>query len=336
MQEVERWITEAVVRNPVALSTELAEHFKVSRASAATALRKLTTNGWLVRHGTTRPFYTLGAKRRISRVYKLEGLDEHLAWDQNFAPFIDAAQNIRNICHHGLTEMLNNAIDHSAGSLVYVSIWQDELNVSIVIADNGIGIFERIRSSLALPDLRLALLELSKGKLTTDPDRHTGEGIFFTSRMFDRFIIEANGLRYTHDTNSTHDWLLEKEQFESDDGTWLHMSIPLASARTTKEVFDSFTSGPDDFSFDKTVVPVRLARLGNENLISRSQAKRLITRFERFRTVILDFRDVPEIGQAFADELFRVFTNAHPEVKLIPMDTAPPVEQMIKRATAGN
>lgn len=335
MWEVQRWITEAVIRNPVGLSMELAEHFNVSRATAAAALRKLADEGWIIRHGTTRPYYSLGAKRRTSRVYGLPGVDEQLVWEKDFAPLFELAPNVRNICHHGFTEMLNNANDHSAGTLVYVSMWQDGQDVSVVIADNGIGIFERIRGALDLPDRRLALLELSKGKLTTDPDRHTGEGIFFTSRMFDHFVIEANGLQYTHDTNSTHDWLLEKEQFGGDAGTWVRMAMSLSSTRTTVEVFDAFTSGPDDFSFDKTVVPVRLARLGNENLISRSQAKRLITRFERFRTVILDFKDVPEIGQAFADELFRVFARQHPEVKLIPMDSAPAVTKMITRVTEG-
>lgn len=209
-------------------------------------------------------------------------------------------------------------------------MWQDDDEVSIAIADNGIGIFERITSSLGLPDRRLALLELSKGKLTTDPDRHSGEGIFFTSRMFDRFVIEANGLHYTHDTTFSHDWLLEEDFGE--DGTWVRMAMPITSARTAKEVFDNFTSGPEDFSFNKTVVPVRLARLGNENLLSRSQAKRMIQRFENFKTVVLDFQGVPEIGQAFSDELFRVFVKSHPEVMLLHVNAAPDVESMISRA----
>ncbi len=35
-------------------------------------------------------------------------------------------------------------------------------------------------------------------------------------------------------------------------------------------------------------------------------------RFERFQTVVLDFTGVEEIGQDFADEVFRVFQRAHP------------------------
>lgn len=299
------------------------------------ALKKLVAEGWIVREGTTRPLYSLGARRLVSRSYGLPGVDEQVVWEKDFAPYFSLSQNVQNICHHGFTEMLNNANDHSSGSSVSIGMLQDEHFVSITISDDGMGIFERITSSLGLPDRRLALLELSKGKLTTDPDRHSGEGIFFTSRMFDSFIIEANGLHYTHDTQIQLDMLLEEDRLAAEQGTRVRMSIPLSNTRTTKEVFDRFTSGPDDFSFNKTVVPVRLARLGNENLISRSQAKRLIQRFERFSMVVLDFQGVPEIGQAFADELFRVFVRQHPDVSLLYVDAEAQVEQMIRRAKSG-
>ena len=42
-----------------------------------------------------------------------------------------------------------------------------------------------------LLDERHAILELSKDQLTTDPARHTGDGIFFTSRMFDSFDLQT-------------------------------------------------------------------------------------------------------------------------------------------------
>jgi hypothetical protein len=97
-------------------------------------------------------------------------------------------------------------------------------------------------------------------------------------------------------------------------------------------VIDQFSSGPDEYSFARTIVPVRLARIGDEDLVSRSQAKRLLQRVERFRHVVLDFHSVGTIGQAFADEIFRVFANAHPEVELIPNHATPEVQQMIRRA----
>ena len=79
---------------------------------------------------------------------------------------------------------------------------------------------------------------------------------------------------------------------------------------------------------------MRLAQYGDEQLVSRSQAKRLIARFDRFKKVILDFKGVQEIGQAFADELFRVYANEHRDVELIPDNMTDQVQRMWLRAVA--
>ncbi|MFT4256452.1 MAG: STAS-like domain-containing protein [Pseudoxanthomonas sp.] len=110
------------------------------------------------------------------------------------------------------------------------------------------------------------------------------------------------------------------------------MQIATDSPRVIKDVFDEYSSGPDDYAFARTVVPVRLAKVGDENLISRSQARRLLQRVENFRHVVLDFAEVGGIGQAFADEIFRVFVNAHPDVELLAIHAVPEVQQMIRRA----
>ena len=93
-------------------------------------------------------------------------------------------------------------------------------------------------------------------------------------------------------------------------------------------------NAPEDFDFSKTLVPMKLARLGQEQLISRSQAKRLVARFDYFKTVTLDFEGIEEIGQAFADELFRVYRLAHPTIELEPINMTRQVEQMWLRAVA--
>jgi hypothetical protein len=110
------------------------------------------------------------------------------------------------------------------------------------------------------------------------------------------------------------------------------MEIAVDSKRTDREVFEAFSSGPDEYAFAKTVVPVRLARIGDENLVSRSQAKRLLQRVDRFRHVVFDFEGVERIGQAFADEIFRVFALEHPTVELAAIHATPEVQQMIRRA----
>ncbi|MHB8254030.1 MAG: STAS-like domain-containing protein [Acidiferrobacter sp.] len=167
------------------------------------------------------------------------------------------------------------------------------------------GIFKKIQTALGLLDERHAVLELSMGKLTTDPNHRSGEGIFFCSRMFDAFNILSGGVYFSHTFRETKDWILEHE---STGRTIVWMELNNHTSRTDKAIFDQYTSG-DDYGFNKTVVPVRLAQYGNEKLISRSQAKRLLARIERFKVVILDFSEVDMIGQAFADEVFRVFAH---------------------------
>ncbi|MEW8623545.1 MAG: STAS-like domain-containing protein, partial [Candidatus Thiodiazotropha endolucinida] len=70
----------------------------------------------------------------------------------------------------------------------------------------------------------------------------------------------------------------------------------------------------------------------NEKLVSRSQAKRLLARIERFQYVIFDFEGVSAIGQAFADEIFRVYAQNHSDIVLLPDNMVPNVEKMVKRA----
>lgn len=45
----------------------------------------------------------------------------------------------------------------------------------------------------------------------------------------------------------------------------------------------------------------------------------------------MDFKGVTRIGQAFSDEIFRVFTNKYPDVHLVTVNTSADVENMIKR-----
>lgn len=102
-----------------------------------------------------------------------------------------------------------------------------------------------------------------------------------------------------------------------------------------KDVLDHYTATQDDYGFAKTSVLVNLARTGREQLISRSQARRLLARFEQFRELTLDFTGVDLIGPAFADEIFRVFTGQNPGYRVTWVNANASVERMIKKALAG-
>ncbi|EQD65519.1 regulatory protein, ArsR, partial [mine drainage metagenome] len=115
---------------------------------------------------------------------------EDVVWTNDVSQTLgQQPDNVKNIWHHGFTEMFNNAIDHSEGKSIMVTLTKTAASANMMVSDDGVGIFRKIQSKLGLLDERHAILELSKGKLTTDPKNHSGEGIFFTSRMFDSFDI---------------------------------------------------------------------------------------------------------------------------------------------------
>ncbi len=333
-EDIRRFIISHIEKHPANISKVTAQHFNITRQAVNKHLQRLSAEHALIESGQTRKrVYKLAPLLECSHVYKIiPGLAEDLVWSREVQTVLGAMpDNVLNIWHYGFTEMFNNAIDHSSGSEIRVKIIKTAASTEIEVTDNGLGIFKKIQAALNLLDERHALLELSKGKLTTDPKRHSGEGIFFTSRMFDSYGILSGGVYFSHDFGEPEDWLLEREQFG---GTRVWMKLHNHTSRTIKKIFDQYTSG-DDYGFNKTVVPVSLAQYGNDQLISRSQAKRLLARVELFKVVIFDFRGIESIGQAFADEIFRVFANQHPSIELALIHANSYVKQMIERAKLG-
>ncbi len=179
-------------------------------------------------------------------------------WLQLLAPVVaDLPPNVRDVWQYGATEMINNAVDHSGSEgseRVHVGIRRNALFTQVWVTDDGEGIFLRIRRALDLFDPREAILELAKGKFTTDPERHSGEGIFFSSKVFDVFDIRS-GLLHFSDDDGTVDVFFERAADAP--GTTVFMQLANDSPRTTREVFDKFAA-PEEYTFAKTLVPVKL------------------------------------------------------------------------------
>ncbi len=336
-EQIEAFVIAQILAHPEDIARVTSEHFGISRQAVNRHLARLVGEGKLTAAGATR-------KRRYAPALLIDqqfvlpvssSLQEDRVWEESVAPLLKGIpENVEGICFYGFTEMLNNVIDHSGSDTVTINIVRSLVEVSMRILDKGVGIFRKIEADLHLEDERHAILELCKGKLTTAPARHSGEGIFFTSRMFDKFTIYSGPIMLV--CKEAQSWLLHQRDFTMDlppvEGTFVTMEIDAHSPRTQVEVFDRFSDKEEDYGFTRTHVPVALARHGTENLISRSQAKRLVARFDRFKDVLLDFTGVPMIGQAFADEVFRVFQNAHPDIKLRWTNATVEVEQMIRRA----
>lgn len=332
MDIVDKLILRIIDRGEPHVATTAAAELGVSRQTIAARLKRMAGEHVIKADGVGRGRrYALLSILFVRKVYDIQGLDEHRVWVGDVAPLVsDLPPNVIDIWQYGVTEMVNNAIDHSEGKSVMVTIERNALRTTVRVIDDGEGIFHRIQRLTGLYDPRESILELAKGKLTTDPNRHSGEGVFFSSRMFDQFSIVSRNLFFSHEIASD-DWLIDGEGEVA--GTSVSMTLGNDCQRTTRSVFDEFAA-PEEYTFAKTIVPVRLAQHEGEKLVSRSQAKRLTMRFERFQSVVLDFSGVEEIGQAFADEVFRVFQAAHPTLEMTPMHMTEGVRNMVMRAKA--
>lgn len=330
-EAVRGFILENIEAHSNDISAITAARFGISRQAVNKHMSRLREQGAIVKIGKTRmSAYRLASLSRVSLRYSLADRPaEDVVWAKDIRPVIEPLpDNVLNIWHHGFTEMFNNAVDHSSGSLISVHVVKNAISTEVLIADDGVGIFRKVQREFSLLDERHAILELSKGKLTTDPKNHSGEGIFFTSRMFDKFDIASGGFHFRHENGRREAWLTERDKSAA--GTGVFMELNNHTALTTRKVFDEFSSN-DDLDFDKTIIPVMLATYGDDALISRSQAKRLLARVDLFRSVVFDFGGVSAIGQAFADQIFRVFANEHPDITLAPINANKDVQDMIGR-----
>lgn len=339
-EEIDAFVLAHVAAHPSDLASVVGEHFGMSRQAVSRHLARLITDEKIIATGSTRARRYAPAPR-VHESFSLPivpGLQEDRVWLDRVEPLLRGLpENVADICFYAFTEMLNNAVEHSGGTRVDILVEWNGARVTLGVSDNGVGIFHKIATELHLEDDRHAILELTKGKLTTARQGHSGEGIFFTSKMFDRFVLASGGTHLL--CRDGESWLLDRRDVpdipDVGTGTGVHMSIGAQSTRTSKEVFDRFSAPlEEDYGFVRTRVPVALVRQGEENLISRSQARRLLARFDRFKEVILDFAGVRMIGQAFADEVFRVFAELHPDIRLTYVNALQDVEKMIRRALA--
>ena len=158
---------------------------------------------------------------------------------------------------------------------------------------------------------------------------HSGEGIFWISKLADRFTLSSYDYRLKVDT-LIGDYAVEKLD-ENVLGTEVSFEISLKTKKSLQKLFEKYALEREGYAFTTTEIPIKLYEIG-EVWISRSQAKKVLNGLERYRKVILDFKGIKVIGQGFADEIFRVFRKNHPEIILEPINMAPVVALMVRRA----
>lgn len=320
--------------NGSATSTELAEHLNLTRQAVHLHLRRLVDCGEIVKTGSTRsaryfPASAAPMPESFSRQFDLRGLDEAEVYDR-VAVSLNLARhlrpNVENIAHYAFTEMLNNAIEHSGAVRCGISVTLETGRLAFEIRESGVGVFRSIADKYRLPDEHAAMIELVKGKTTTMPEAHSGEGIFFTARAANRMVLRSHNIQIEWN-RALNDVFVSEPRFRK--GTTVLFEIRRDSRTRLEDVFAEFAPEEYDYRFEKTRVMVKLLK---RDYMSRSEAKRLLNNLDKFSEVELDLRDVKNLGQGFADEVFRVFAERHPDIKVQAINANNSIAAMIRHA----
>ncbi|KKR18341.1 MAG: putative histidine kinase [candidate division CPR2 bacterium GW2011_GWC1_41_48] len=328
----------AHVKGKLGLSDILANlDIEVSRQYITSILKDLVQKGELIRSGGGRfTEYALPRdadllRNRTHIRLKNVNLQEHEILDriQKQTPFLGKlTENVLSIFTFAFSEMLNNAIEHSLSSEIDIEVIKENNNLKFTISDSGIGVFRNIMKKRGLKSELEAIQDLLKGKTTTAPQAHSGEGIFFTSKAADIFVLDSFEYRLRID-NLINDVFVEDIK-PAKKGTRVTFTISVESGKHLSDVFAKYQTDSEEMAFDKTEIRIKLYAMGTI-YVSRSQARRVTVNLSKFKVIILDFDKVPTIGQAFADEIFRVFQSKHPDIVIKPINMNETVKFMIDR-----
>ena len=327
-KQIRHYLLEKIRDGQSSVVRRTAEAFGVTPASVYKYLDALEAAG--VVQKVKRGEYRLVDKVHEAVLWRGAGelTSEGTVYDRYIFPYLrDLPGNVQRIWEYVCSEMINNVIDHSEAETLKIALSINALETTVRLMDNGVGIFEKIRAHFGLVSAEEAVGELFKGKLTTDEARHSGKGIFFSSRMADTFVILSGGLVFTHNRFEGDASLVNAAQPAK--GTTVCMTLANDSQKQAKDVFDQYADV--DGGFTKTRIP--LNHFFESAPVSRSQAKRLLGRLEQFREVELDFEGLDWMGQGFAHELFVVYPNTHPDVRLIPLNMNEDVRKMYAHVT---
>lgn len=337
-------IIELIDRQGKATSREITESIEVSRQYVNLVISELIAEGKVFKIGGTRgAFYVSKAYMDthpetvpviFRKRYTNQGLEEHkvfLEIEDKLPRFKDLPENIRSIFAFAFSEMFNNAIEHSRSKIISVEVILRDKLLSFAVNDAGMGVFRNIMKKKNLKSEIEAIQDLLKGKTTTMPKSHSGEGIFFTSKAGDMFMLDSFGQMLTIDNLSKDVSVRATSAVKR--GTRVIFKINTDSNRHLNDVFKKYTNlgSESDYGFDKTEIRVKLFTSGGVH-ISRSQARRILEGLDKFKVIMFDYENVPLVGQAFADEIYRVFQERHPDIRLENENVSEGVRFMVERA----
>ncbi|MBE6690957.1 MAG: hypothetical protein E7590_06695 [Ruminococcaceae bacterium] len=331
--EAEKFLLQQISdENPDFVDATMAA-FSVSRSTVYNYINTLQKNGELERVGGSMPYRVLYETSRFTVDTSRESSEDRM-FSRDIAPLLSELPiNVQKIWRYAFTAMMNNALEHAHASAIVCVVNRNRLCTIIGILDNGVGIFRRIQQDQKdrngeMPTAAEAASLLYAGGYSSEPKSHAGEGIFFTSRLMDHFVIRSDMQLFTPNEADADD----ENSGERFRGTAVQMALDNDSTRELSQVMANYLD-PEN-GFVRTEIPV--ARFfGGDFPVSRSEARRLLSVLDSFREAELDFSGIEEVGRDFVHEFVALLDSEYPLLHLTIRKASPLVANAFRRAGLG-
>lgn len=185
-EEIKKYIIRKIALDDAMVIEKTMDNFSISITSVKRYIQDALKNGIIMASGEKQCGYHL-----IEQVYCAEvdlcvnSLEEDKLFKDCIAGHLGRCNDAaRRIWQYACSEILNNAIEHSRGKKLYIEVRTNWLCSKVIILDDGVGVFQTLLEYMSgsgwnNPRIEDALVELYKGKITSDATCHSGEGIFF-------------------------------------------------------------------------------------------------------------------------------------------------------------
>ena len=303
--------------------------FGVSRQAVNRHMINLIKENKIVAHGNTKGrHYELMPQANYSKKISMEDIKGSRKFLDDFIlPHIELLpKNIYEIFEYSAGSLINNIVDHAKATSVYFKIFINHEEAHLVLTDNGVGLFENIYKGLSLSSTQMAAMEIAKGNVTTDPDRHSGDELNTIIHLFDKAIIDSanKSLRYFNNNNC---WEINPSRHQN--GTRIHLQINPNSDRTCADVFHRIFKKEKK----KIRIPLNLLNMSEKKIVnSRSYAENILRNIDNYKKIEFDFNKIDLISPAFADELARKTKEKNQFADIAWMNTNKTVEMLLVRA----
>ena len=330
-QQVKKFLLDNLSKHQKDIIQAAIRRFGISRQAVHKHMNYLINDKKVAAHGNTKGrYYELMPTVNFNKTINIGSMQ---TGDDIIKKFIEPnirilSENIFEIFHFSTQALINNIFDHANASKILFKIYITHKDAHFIISDNGIGIFDHLRSGLNLFDEHLAALELAKGHVTTDPHNHSGDELYTVIHLFDKVKIDSSG-RSLGFSNYNQDWSLKYSPHRQ--GSRIHLTISPSSKRTCKEIFNSIFHLNDK----KVRIPLNLLDISEHKVVnSRSQVESVLRNIQDFNEIEFDFKKIDLIGPSFADELVRKTIEKNYKAKIKCINANETVDLLMSRALA--